>query len=326
MSHAAEQAEAWSEYWAGAAPDSHAVSAAKPGEALSRFWRETFDDWFKTGGGSRLVDLACGAGVAAREAAAAAEAAGAAIDLTLIDIAEPALEQARTAAPQASRALVGDAAAPPLEAGGTDVLFSQYGVEYAGLEAVKGMARFVAPGGAVVALTHIEGGPLESECAANLAVLDAMLAADLFANAEALFQASFDVETGEIAPERIETELGPAYQAAVQASGRAAQADPGQAGDFAMTFLNDMVRLLQNRRAYDPKDGVSWIRAQGASAKAYRGRMRAMTQAALSEADAASVVAAWREAGLDARDAETFTLAEGEAPCAWRLSARRTGD
>ncbi len=323
MTDAAAQAEAWSEYWTGAAPDSHAVSAARPGEALSRFWRETFDAWFAGEGGSRLVDLACGAGVAAREAAAAAEAAGASLDLTLIDIAEPALEKAKAAVPQASRALVGDAAAPPLEAGGADFVFSQYGVEYAGLDAVKAMARFIAPGGAVLALTHIEGGPIERECASNLAVLDAMIEADLFAKAEALFQASFDVDAGKIAPERITDELGPAYQGAVQTAGRAAQGDPGQAGDYAMGFLNDMVRLLQNRLAYEPEDGIGWIRAQAASANAYRGRMKAMTAAALSEADAAGVVAAWREAGLDAGEPDRFTLGEDGEACAWRLSARR---
>mgnify|MGYP006280513555 CR=1 FL=1 len=323
MTNAAAQAEAWSEYWSGAAPDSHAVSAARPGEALSRFWRETFDAWFADKGGARLVDLACGAGVAAREAAAAAEAAGVSIDLTLIDIAEPALDQAKAAVPQASRALVGDAAAPPLEEGGTDVVFSQYGVEYAGLDAVKGMARFIAPRGAVIALTHIEGGPIERECASNLAVLDAMIEADLFAKAEALFQASFDVDAGKIAPERITEELGPAYQAAVQTAGRAAQADPGQAGDYVMGFLNDMVRLLQNRLAYEPEDGIGWIRGQAASASAYRSRMRTMTKAALSQADAAGVAAAWRKAGLEVEEPERFTLGEGEEACAWRLSGRR---
>jgi len=311
---------AWDEFWAGsddpAAAD--AVRASAPGRGLSQFWRDRFDR-LMVGGARRLLDLACGAGAVTGQAARVAAARAQPLDCVCIDV-SPA---AATAAAQRARAeglhafaLVADAGRVPLEVGRFDLVVSQFGVEYAGSGALARAGGLVAPGGRLVIVAHLDGGPIQEECAANLAVLSELADQNLCALGAALFDALG--RPGAIGgPEDM------AYRGAVQACARTVEQNPGPAAHYATRLVQDASTLLQRRDAYHRDDAAAWFTGQAEALSAYRERMRSMVEAALGDDEIDAVLNAWRSEGLEIIHAEAMAIEPNEPECAWRLEARR---
>ena len=146
----------WQDYWkedrnASCVPEDPAT-AQEVGEHWVKYFSELADD-------SRILDVATGNGIVLVHAATAAEAAGKQFSLTGVDLADidPAryVSGLREGLPQAK--FVGRVAAEelPFSDASFDVVVSQYGLEYAGLEAALGeVERVLVPGGQLQWLAH----------------------------------------------------------------------------------------------------------------------------------------------------------------------------
>jgi ubiquinone/menaquinone biosynthesis C-methylase UbiE len=148
----------WRDFWKHDFPSSCVPDNPATADAIAATWRgwlEGFPD------GSRFLDIATGNGIVLAHAAAAARAAGRRFELTGIDLAEidppryvtsldPDLAPARFLGRVAAETL-------PFDDASFDVVVSQHGLEYAGLDrALDEVARVLVPGGALVWLAHAE--------------------------------------------------------------------------------------------------------------------------------------------------------------------------
>ena len=81
-----------------------------------------------------------------------------------------------------------------------DVIISQFGIEYAGLDAFAEIAPFLAPGGQLNMLCHIKDGAIYAEVEGHLQNIQKIHDTDYLSRAEALVRANFarrENKTGE---------------------------------------------------------------------------------------------------------------------------------
>ena len=305
-----DQARSWNEYWLG----DDAVSATQRASELFRgLWREWLTDVFSNNSNARLLDAACGAGAVTHEAIAVAEAMKARPDIVCVDIAPAAVAKL---ADLPVTALAADASDLPFEPEEFDALVSQFGVEYAGVEAVSSLGRLLAPSGRVLIIAHMTDGAIAQECADNAKMLQTLIDTDIIRKVSDVYTAL--VTTTDAVDAEVEV-----FREAAATCGAAAQARACPASDFAVRLFADCSQVLNNHQAYNRDDMRVWFEGQTGAIEAYAARMNDMLKAALSESQAQKVIADWRELGLEQCSVTPMTL-EGETePTAWRFEALR---
>lgn len=308
-------ADPWDVYWRSARREAVFAEAGPSDPSLDIFWRGVLDG---PRGGGRMVDLACGAGAVARRAL---DAGG--WTVFGLDAAPQAISGARAERPEL-RAVIASAAAIPMADKSFDLVVSQYGVEYAGLQAFSEMARLVAPGGRAAALVHYRDGAIYREVGGRIAEMRAVTeTAEFFPAAHGFFETLFAAER----PNEGATPDAAAMRAASQRFEAAARvlapfAAAGPQG-LAAHLLGGTRQLYERRRAYDLRDIAGWLSGMEAEVVAFRGRMNAMQAAALDKADAGAVQARFAAAGLDAPAPQPFRMGASPHPAAWVIEGLR---
>lgn len=170
----------WQHYWrenrlAACVPDNPASAAA-----IEAHWKAYFAD---LPDGTRVLDVATGNGVLLVWAAQAAAGAGKKLALTGVDLADidPARFLPEHRAELANAKFIGKTAAEslPSDDGSFDVVVSQYGLEYADLEAALGeVARVLAPYGQLHWLAHGADSQVVEQGRSRLADIELLLAKD----------------------------------------------------------------------------------------------------------------------------------------------------
>lgn len=305
-----DQARSWNDYWLG----DDAVSATQRASELFRgLWREWLTDVFSNNPDARLLDAACGAGAVTHEAIAVAKAMQARPDIVCVDIAPAAVAKL---ADLPVTALAADAKDLPFEPGEFDALVSQFGVEYAGTEALSSIGRLLAPSGRVLIVAHMTEGAIAQECSDNVEMLQTLIDTDIISKVSDVFTALVTTT------ESVDTEVEVFREAAAKC-GAAAEARACPASEFAVRLFADCSRVLNNHQAYRPDDMRAWFDGQRDAIEAYAARMNDMLKAALNESQAQKVLEDWREQGLEQCSCSPMTL-EGEShPTAWRFEAMR---
>ena len=318
--------EPWNDYWetAEASADDGVLTAAA-GE-LTDFWSRRISEILTSGHPRTLLDMACGAAPVARQAAALADEAGQSFKTILCaDFSEPAVRRIEEQAPdKAMIGLVADAAAAPLTDQSFDLVVSQFGLEYAGEGAFAEAARLVAPEGRLIVVSHLGGGPIHRECAANYQLLAKVAEADPLGRAAPLFELGAELAAGRARPADLaagEAALVESFQAVEAAV--IATPEAGGAADFLKRMIPDLATLYTRRAAYGPEQVREWIGHQREALEGYAARMEAMTKAALGEMAMDAIQVRLDEAGLTDITVEPMAIRTGDAPAAWRLEARR---
>lgn len=140
-----EQRAVWSEFWRGAAIDGCTLAFPAPARAqIADGWRTRLSQDHK----GRLLDVACGKGAVLALARALGFAEVTGVDIVALDTLG-----------DAGSAIIGgvDAAALPFADASFDVVVSQFGIEYAGLDAAGAEAARVC-GERLLLLTHAAEG------------------------------------------------------------------------------------------------------------------------------------------------------------------------
>jgi len=316
-----EHDQAWSDYWRdGAAPGGQAVTGAAASAVLIAFWAQVFTDVFQAESPVRMLDVASGAGVVARQARDAATASQTQLDLVTLDY---AYEAGRGLMQDSGLSLIGavsaDAAAMPFPDGVFDLVVSQFGAEYAGMAGLDDAARLVGHGGNLVLVCHVKGGAIDQECQAQLTALRLGLDNAFFEKAEYLFDA---VHAGR-ALQDAEAQFVNCCERIV--SGATAPAQQGlQGAQHMLRLVSDASRLCANARAYALEDGRGWLTAQESATRAYAERMQSMIAAAIS-ADAIHRWADhWSMQGFHPLRLEAAALRSGGREAAWLLHMQRS--
>ncbi len=321
-----QEAGAWKQFWTGRADgQEHQFRDDRAASVLHGHWGRVLDDAFSGKTQISLIDLACGEGeVLGLAGLAAQKASGLAVHAVAADIAKDAVGLASSRQTAfIPHALVADSASLPIADMSFDLVLSQYGLEYAGPEAVLEAGRIVAPGGRLHALLHCAGGAVAQSCQPIATFLEQVIRSGLLERLDDFvitipraMAGTVSRETGQACAES----LREAVEAAAQAAGPAA---PGPARDHVVRLIQDCQSVASRLGAYRTEDLQAWITAQSVELEAFHHRMTSMLRVALNHDEIQRVAGQLSALGLSVANVETLALEAGAPPLAWIVDARR---
>ena len=189
----------WDAYWRNAESAAAHKDGGPQDEVLERFWRRFFERTFPAFRSKpKMLDIACGNGAVPRHALAAIRGMDKNIDLTIYGLDEsPAAIGEMRKRDQGLCYIAANAASLPIRKETFDLVTSQFGMEYAGSEALLEAARVTAPGGIFAAVLHLRDGAIYRECATNLYAIQSIRASNLLHCFEEIFHAALAVQQGQ---------------------------------------------------------------------------------------------------------------------------------
>lgn len=309
----------WDTYWQGTG-DIGAFSAGGVSHpAIAAFWEDFFTATANRHQATRLLDVATGNGAILEMARSKLDADTTSI--TCVDISEAAIRNVE----QRFSGVVGvvaDARTIPLDSGQFNLVTSQFGVEYAGLEAVAEAARLVSSGGQLALMMHIEGGIVHDECSMSLAAIEKLQASNFVPYAIELFDAGFAAVRGadRSTYEAAGSQMAPATRAAEAIM---AEYGEGVAGDTIARLYSDVGRIHSDMPKYDPDEVLEWLRTMDRELSAYAERMSSMINVAIAAAPFEQLRKDLKSLGFTlVKAAPLYPTAESPA-LAWILIATR---
>lgn len=303
----ATQDSGWSDYWQSDSAEGEVFVNAK-GEkhpALETFWRGVFES---VPAGSRVIDVASGAGSIY---AHLPDDHG--LELHASDISVEALDAlaARMAGVETHTCSSADM---PFDDRSFDAVVSQFGIEYAGIDAFAEAARLVGDGGMLAALVHVADGYIDGNNRAQLEAAVEIQDSGFIDEAIKLTRMAFRGNPQALAAR--EKEFIPAVQKLEDIVRNCPQ------GVHAHLYAG-FRKLYESRRQYDESDITDWLLGMQGEVGKTIDRLSRIREAALSEDDVQRVLSSLRDAGLEDATAEAFTTPGNDEPVAWNIAAHR---
>lgn len=315
-------AEHWDAFWRARDKAVPQPDAGARDPAPAEFWHEFLKQEFALYEHPRLIDIACGNGAVTAIAMEAAHRTGASLTAHCVDYSMSAVEELRKRFPQVE-GVACDAREMPYDDRSFDLVVSQFGIEYAGVEAFEEAARLVDTNGVLAAIVHMADGAIEKECAANLAVVEALNEAQLMPLARAAFGAGFDLIAGKITDpdfQQFDKQLAPAIEVAkkiLQDEG------PLAAGGLLANLYRDIAYMYTRMQNYVPEEVFAWIDQMSDELVSYEGRMASMTHCAVDEATITEIAERVAPLGFTVQPRDVLSLRKTGKAAAWILIARR---
>ncbi len=298
---------AWSDYWVsdGAGGEVFVDREGNPHPALAKFWRDILDGLAP---GTRIIDVACGAG-----SIYAHLPADHGFALTGTDISAEALAALEKRIPGVNAVQCG-ADEIPCDDASFDLVLSQFGVEYAGIRAFAEAGRLLAPGGRLRALVHIEDGLIDRNNRAQLEEASVVqdcrfidLALDL---AEAVYSGDRKLVA---AAEKAFVPAGHAVSAGIRRCPRGVH----------VHLFRGFRQLYERRQAYAREDVTGWLEQMGGEVERSLDRLTRMRNAAMSTDDMHRIAEELGERSLSDVRFREFRTGDNEVPVAWFLQGYR---
>lgn len=299
--------ENWSDYWQdeGQSGEVFVDASGRKHPALTRFWTDalaTLPD------ASTVVDIACGAGSVFAEVAGVDR-----LQLFANDISADAVELLQKRMPAVSTR-VADAKSLPYDDRSFDRVVSQFGVEYAGLDAFMEAARLIKSGGSLVTLSHYRDGYIDSRNAIELDAANDLLSGRFIDHAAAVTRAVFADDRS--AFDQAFARFQPAEQALAAAHDRHNQ------GVHAHLYAG-FRQLFEHRDRYAEADIHAWLDDMRGEVDRTVLRLATMRSAALTAEHVAELAARFAAAGLVDVCIEPFEISGNDKPVAWQVSAHK---
>lgn len=297
----------WSDYWQKDSADGEVFVSAEGEQhpALADFWQAQFAT---IEAGARVIDLASGAGSIYAHLPAEHR-----LQLSAVDISEVALLALRKRFPQVS-ILVCSADAIPLHDASFEVVVTQFGIEYAGIDAFAEAGRLVAPGGRFVGLCHIKDGYIDSGNQRQLAEAKLVAGQAFIDHAIQLIRAAFAGDSAAL--KQAQDEFAMAATPVGEGMRRCRKG--------IHTYLFQGFRqLYERRRQYDLADITGWLDAMRGELEVNLDRLERMCAAALSDSDVEDIKSLFEEQGLVDVNCTPFETPGNNLPVAWAITARR---
>lgn len=318
-SDASPVAESWDAYWDvtpyGAAYTSGGISHP----AIQSFW----DDFFRAArakyAAPKVIDIASGNGAVVECAKSAF--GGQLPNFTCLDVSAAAINALEQRFPDV-HTIVADACSIPLDSAGYDLATSQFGIEYAGLEAMDEVARLIAPGGQLALLLHNRAGGIYKECAASLDAIERMQEARFIPYSITMFEEGFAACRGadRAKYEAAAKQLAPAVEALESIM---MQHGEHVAGDIVMRLYKDVGRIHERIQYYEPIDVLDWLSRMDGELHAGARRMASMCDAAIDNETFDRLCEGLRRQAYTTIRAEPLTGSGQQLPLAWVLIAVR---
>ena len=319
ISDSSKVTDSWDTYWQGTGDVGAYSSGGVNHPAILAFWDEFFETVRRDFSTPKIIDIASGNGAVIERALAAFDDEQ--VDLTCLDISEAAIKNIRDRFPQIE-GIVTDARSIPLDSGSFDIATSQFGVEYAGLDAINEVARLTASGGRLALLLHNRAGSIHRECVESLDAIELLQKSRFIPYSIEMFRAGFNAVRGaDRAPyEAAAKLLAPAITAL-----EAIMKQYGQhvAGDTIGRLYNDVGQIHQRIQHYEPSEILDWLKRMDWELNAYAGRMSSMSQSAIDDEVFEQINAGLRSRGYTIARAEPLVVPDQNLPLAWVLIATK---
>jgi len=311
-------ADSWDVYWRGT-HENAAHQEGGPQEAvLARFWSDWIRKQLKQGSSQSFLDLACGNGAVTGYALQAAPQ----LTAYCLDYSASAMLELRKRYPN-TLCVAGNARHLPFTDGGFDMVVSQFGIEYAGLETIVEAARMLAPGGTLATVLHLRDGAIYRECAQNLQVVNDISASGLLPLAREAFNAGFDLNAGTGSVDAFkyaEKRFTPTVRALEKLMREMGEAI---ASGLPRKLYQDIAHMYRRMSAYDREDIIAWVDGMVLQLEAYGGRMSSMLDAALDSGELEKMRESLEHQGITVRACSTMEMGVNSEPAAWVLEAER---
>lgn len=314
-----ESAHSWDTYWKGTGTVGAFSAGGVSHPDITAFWRNYFTSVASRNESIRLLDVATGNGALVETALSIRDVGSTAI--TCVDISDAAIRNVKRRFPGVV-GVIADALSIPLQDEQFDLVISQFGVEYAGPNAISESARLVASGGQLVLMLHIVDGIVYKECQASLEAIEKLQAANFIPLASAFFDAGFAAVRGadRHAYDAAGTQLSPAVQIAEAIM---TEYGEGVAGDTIARLYSDVGRIHSELPKYEPDEVLDWLGSMERELQAYAKRMSSMMGAAITEAAFRDLCDQLTSSGFSLDRAEPLLPTGQVIPLAWVLVARR---
>jgi len=312
-------AVSWGAYWQGALDSDNYRGGGVGHPAVAAFWDEQLRVLEASIGTARVLDIGSGDGAVMQRMASVCQSALPRV--VCLDISEPAIRRLTASFPGVG-GIVADAKSVPFVTGAFDLVTSQFGVEYAGVEAVDAAVRLVTSGGRLALLLHIEGGAMHTESLAGLDALRRIRDCELIERSIAMFEAGFAAVRGaDPNPyRRAANALMPCFrelEAIMRERGKHV------AGDTVLRLYNDIDGIHASMAQYDPQEVLDWLTTMGRELVAFSGRLESMCEAAVDEDRFGRVCESLIERDFILERAEPLTARKPQLPLAWALVASK---
>lgn len=310
-------AKSWDTFWHGADHGSAFSAAGTSHPLVLSFW----DQFFRTVGENyddpKIVDVASGSGAVVERAMMALSDGRA--EFTCVDISDSAIKTLTDRFPGV-QGLVADARSIPLNTGAFDIATSQFGIEYAGIDAIDEVVRLIAHRGQLALLLHHRGGGIFRQCSASLDAIEKMEAARFMPLSIEMFHAGFAAHRG--GDKKKYEDASKRFVPAIQSMESIMKQYGTHVADGTIVQLYKDVRTMHGRMAnYDPAEVIGWLEKMHSEVIAFRGRMASMCGSAIDASTFEQLRDKLREQGFQISLAEALELPDREVPLAWSLVA-----
>lgn len=313
----------WDAYWRGSSDGMAFASEGVAHPLVLQFWQDFFAETQHSRPGAAFLDFASGNGAIVD---AAVQAFGNELpSFTCLDTSRSAIEMLKIRYPGVE-GLVADALSVPLPSATFDIATSQFGVEYAGVEAVDEMARLIVPGGQIALLIHIKDGAIFEECTASLSAVRKMQEIGFIPAAIEMFNEAHICLRGESPDNSREKydaaarKMLPIYQ---DMKGIMNEYGEHVAGDTVLRMYTEVDRINGRLMHHDPVEVIEWLQNTNSELDAYNGRMRSMCDAALDKATFDRVRQGLEEQGFTIEQSGPLGQSDSQLPLAWSLIATK---
>lgn len=323
MSDSRSSAMDWDTYWRGSGDRAAFAGEGVEHPVVTDFWQRTLSSYRLDGTRLRLLDVASGNGAVIESVQLVF--GDDALSITCLDSSASAIASLVARYPFVE-GIIGDAREMPLPDQSFDIATSQFGVEYAGIEAINDMARLVAPGGSILLLMHVVGGMIDRECENNFNSIKELrdiefipAAKKIFAEARKCLQsedpentrAEFDKAVAAMRP------IFPEFKAILTRYGDAT------GGGTLLTLYREVDRIHSRIMHHDLDEVLTWLQTMDDELAAYSGRMESMRLSAVDHDEYKRITDRLQGKGFDLNATEQLLDSKTKAPVAWTLIATR---
>ena len=310
-------ADSWDTYWHGTGDVGAYSSGGVNHPAILAFWDEFFAGVKRNYDTPKVIDIASGNGAVVERALAVY--GNELPDFTCLDVSDAAISNIRERFPQVN-GIVADALDIPSESGSFDIATSQFGVEYAGVEAINEVARLLASGGQLALLIHTQAGSIHRECTQSLDAIVRLQASRFIPLAFDMFESGFKAVRGadREAYDSAASKLAPAIgdlEDIMKQYGRHV------AGDTISRLYNDVGQIHQRIQHYEPNEILGWLNKMDGELNAYAGRMSSMSGAAIDSESFQHICVELRNRGCKIDREGPLLIPNHDLPLAWALIA-----
>lgn len=311
--------DSWDTYWQGTGNIGAFTNGGVSHPAIKAFWAEFFNATTETYTHPKILDIASGNGAIVECALEAFKDMP--NEITSLDVSEAAIKNIHTRFPTV-KGIVSDACSIPAKTGSFDIVTSQYGVEYAGHEAILEAARLVSDKGVLVLLMHCDSGFIHQECKQSLDAVKRAQTSNFIPLAINMFDAGFKSVQG--ADRSQYDQAGKALAPAIaELESIMRQYGPDVAGNTISRMYNDVGEIHQRMQHYDVNDVLTWLNNTSEELNAYIKRMSSMIESAVSNTQFDQVKDDLIAQGFTLDTADKLYAPNNQLPMAWVLIAKK---